>query len=174
MGDLETAAGFAPRSGALYQYFPSKRALLEAAIERHIEQNRELRRLAALLPLDDAVSELQILARWLLASLREAESITRIMEKDGESAPDLRARFSKEVVEPGYATAAEIVSRLGGADHDCEAVGAVLMASLVNYRRHEWTFGRPPLGIDEGRFVTAWVHVAKAILIAGDDVLPPD
>ena len=33
VGEIETAAGLVPRSGGLYKHFPSKAALLEAAIE---------------------------------------------------------------------------------------------------------------------------------------------
>lgn len=169
VGELEKAAGFAPRSGALYQYFASKHALLEAAVTRAFEQNRELRRVAAMLPLEDATSELQVLVRWLLAALRDAEFITRIFEKDGDAVPALRARFANEVTEPGYASAGEVVGRLLGDEADAQAIGAVLLGAIVSYRRYEWTFGRSPLGIDEDRFVAAWVAIAKAILVDSRD-----
>src|SRR5690349_17475077 len=32
VGEIEAAAGLVPRSGGLYKHFPSKRALLEAAV----------------------------------------------------------------------------------------------------------------------------------------------
>ncbi len=34
VGEIEAAAGLAPRSGALYKHFESKRAVLEAAVAR--------------------------------------------------------------------------------------------------------------------------------------------
>ncbi|HEX2436247.1 MAG TPA: helix-turn-helix domain-containing protein, partial [Solirubrobacterales bacterium] len=37
VGEIERAAGLAPRSGALYKHFEGKEDVLERAIERHLE-----------------------------------------------------------------------------------------------------------------------------------------
>jgi AcrR family transcriptional regulator len=58
VADVQAAAGLAPGSGALYKHFPSKRALLEAALARPAE-------LPASLP-DDAEPALASLGRHLL------------------------------------------------------------------------------------------------------------
>ncbi len=37
VGDIEGAVGLVPRRGALYKHFPSKQALLEAAVRAHLD-----------------------------------------------------------------------------------------------------------------------------------------
>jgi hypothetical protein len=35
----------------------------------------------------------------------------------------------------------------------------VLVAPLVNLRRAAWTYGRPPLGLDDERLLSTWVDM---------------
>jgi hypothetical protein len=52
--------------------------------------------------------------------------------------------------------------RAGVERPDCEALVAVLVQSMAAYRAHEETFGKPPLEVDEERFVATWVEVCLA------------
>jgi hypothetical protein len=89
--------------------------------------------------------------------------INSLLEKDGDTAPGLRHLFRERVVEPGYAAAAEVhherlTDLMFDAGTDTDALAAVVVGALVNYRRHQWTFGAPPLGVDEQRYVEALVN----------------
>src|SRR5260370_30218185 len=77
IGAIEQAAGLAPRSGALYQYFSGKDAVLRAALERKMQTLGELDAVLQMLPLGDLKAELRLLARWNMKSLQEREALTR-------------------------------------------------------------------------------------------------
>jgi hypothetical protein len=47
---------------------------------------------------------------------------------------------------------------------DSEALAVVLLGSLINLRRSTWTFGRPPIGIDDQRLIDTWVELCLAVL----------
>lgn len=162
VGEIEEAAGLAPRSGALYKHFANKHAVLEAALERHIQEVRTIAGVMDLLPLGDLRSELTLLGRWLLQELEGEREVTRLIEKEGEQFPELVARMREEVVQTGYEQAAEYARRrLTGADGDLdpEAVAAVAVGAMINYRRMQWTLGEAPGKVDEERFLDTWVDV---------------
>src|SRR5918992_5116165 len=69
VGHVEEAAGLAPRAGALYKHFGSKKDLLAAVVERHLVELQTVERIVDLLPLGDLRSELTLLARWVLNEL---------------------------------------------------------------------------------------------------------
>ena len=85
VGEIEAAAGFTARGGTLYKHFPSKQALLDTAVARHVDRVRALRRTADLLPLGEFGSELTLLMRSLLVELEEERLITLLLEKEGDS-----------------------------------------------------------------------------------------
>ena len=163
VGDIEEAAGLAPRSGGLYKHFPSKRALLEAALERHIHEVRTIAGVMELLPLGDLRSELTLLGRWLLQQLTAEVEVTRLIEKEGDQFPDLVARMRDEVVQAGYSQASDFArERLvaaGDAELDPDVIAAIAVGAIVNYRRMQWTFGEPPGNVGEQRFLDGWVEL---------------
>jgi len=165
VGEIEAAAGLTERGGAAYKHFTSKTEILHAALERQIEQIIEMRgAVADMLPLGDLRAELVLLAKWILTELGHERLINSLLEKEGDTAPGLRERFRDRVVEPGYAAAAEVLRgrftdlRLDPTT-DADALAAVVVGALVNYRRHQWTFAAPPLGVDEQRYVEALVNL---------------
>jgi AcrR family transcriptional regulator len=164
VGDIEAAAGLARRAGGLYKHFPSKRALLEAGIQRHIQEVSTAAGVIDLLPLRDLRSELTLVARWLLAELAKEREVALVLEKEGDgSLAELRERFAHEVIERGYRQGAELVARLlkhaSSPAWDHEAVAVMAIGALVNYRRTQWTYGLTPLDIDEERLVHTFVEL---------------
>lgn len=155
VGQIEQAAGFTARGGALYKHFTGKQAILEAAIERHVERISELRRTAVTLPLGNDEAELALLLQLFLSELDEERLITAILEKEGERFPDLRDRFYRGVIEPGLRDTAMLVERILGAtgDWDYETIAAIVIGALVNHRRSEWTYGVAPLEVSDARLV---------------------
>jgi AcrR family transcriptional regulator len=165
MGDIEEAAGFARRGGTLYHYFPSKAAVLEAALDQHTDAVADVGGLARLLPLPDRRSEILILAKWLLGELDRQHELVRFVEKEGDHLAEIRDRLSHSLVDAGYRWTAEYGhTLLDDGDWDLEALAVLFVGALVNYRRTAWTFGRPPLDLTEDRLLTAWTRLALLIL----------
>lgn len=173
VGQIEQLAGFAPRGGTLYKHFTSKRALLEAALHRHVESIARFDDVLRLLPLTDLRSELLLLARWLLAELDREKAISLVIEKDGSDVPDLVEAMRVGVMERGYEFAIRYLEQrfpdlpgYADSDRDREATAVLMIGALVNVRRAAWTYGKPPLGIDDDRAVNAWVNVVVTLLDA--------
>lgn len=162
VGDIEEAAGLSPRSGALYKHFDNKRALLEAALDRHSHDVASINGVMDLFPLGDLRAELTLLGRWLLQELTDERDVTRLIEKEGDQFPEIVARMRDEVVQAGYRLASGYASaRLvhDDAGLDSDAVAAIAVGAIINYRRTQWTFGTPPADVDEERFLETWVEL---------------
>ena len=181
IGAIEMAAGLAPRSGALYQYFSGKEELLAAAIERKLETLDDLGRALEMLPLGDLKSELRLLARWNLKSLQEREALTRFVLRDAQHLPArLRRRLYERLVERPYAqVVAWVEQRIGPAVAsrvDVYAVTLILVESMAAYTTLRAAFDRVPDHIDDDRFVEAWVDlVGNAVSrTAGEPIAPTE
>ena len=161
IGDIEEDAGLTRRGGAFYKHFRSKEEVLEAGIEREIREAETVRGVVDLLPLGDVRAELTLICRFLLAQLSRQRNLTRVLEREGDQVEALRHRILEQVIQVDYRHAARLVhERLKEndiEDVDVEAVATMLVGAIVNYRRTQWTFGGAPLGVDEERFVEAWV-----------------
>ena len=157
VGEIEAEAGFAARGGTLYKHFASKEALLEAALDRQIQEVAGTRAIADLLPLGDLRAETTLMFRYLFVELSRYRDITALIEKEGASAPALGRRFWDEIAEPGYRLCAQILDRQlnqdGPGGWDAEALAVVLIGAVVNVRRAQWTFGKLALGVEEERLV---------------------
>lgn len=165
VGDIEVAVGLQPRRGAMYRHFPSKEALLEAALEQHLESVADSGPALEHLPSGDRRAEALLMGGWLLAELDREEPIVRILEQDGDRLAVLRDSFRRSLVDAGYLVTAAAVQRWLGdtaGTVDVETVSVVLLGALVNYRRSTWTFGTSPLGIDDERFLSTWADLCIA------------
>jgi AcrR family transcriptional regulator len=163
VGDIEQAAGLAPRAGGLYKHFPSKEAVLSAGIERHVTEIEAMRSAIDLMPLGDLRAELTLIARWALAELRREQDLMRIVFRDGDRFPKLVDLFRERVVDRGYREATRVIGRVfeqaGAPRQERDAVAAIALGSLVHYRVEETMFGAPPAGVGEEEFIDAWVEV---------------
>ena len=164
VGDIETAAGLAARSGGLYKHFASKQELLAAAVERHLHEIETIRGVLDLMPLGDLRAELTLLARWILGDLSRHRELFLVFEKEGDNLSELKERYYADVGDFGYRLGADYVRRAVGKggdldDLDAEALAAVAMNALVNHRRSEWTFGHRPLDLEDDRVVQGVVEV---------------
>lgn len=168
VGAIERAAGLAPRSGALYQHFASKEALLEATIERELAAVDELPSVIEMLPLGDLRSELMLLGRWNLQSLARRDQLTRFVRRDGHRLPErLRARLYERLVAAPYAlVTAWLRGRLegasAGASVDVDALALVLTESLSAHRGIKTAFGAVPDDVDDDRVLAVWVELCMA------------
>lgn len=167
VGDVESAAGLAPRSGAIYKYFDSKLAVLEAGLEQHLAAIGDVAIDLADVPLTDPRLETELVARWLLAELDRERTITHIIEREGDRLPELRERMRDGISDRGYRIAAAFIERWSAKvtiqpiDHGALAV--ILVGAIINLRRSTWTFAQAPLGLDDERFLATFVDLATAL-----------
>lgn len=168
IGEIEAAAGLAPRSGALYKHFASKDELLEAALSERIAEIDAFNQRLALEPLGDLRAELTLVARWGLAELARERELIRIVMRDGGRVPELADRFHATVVRRGIALATETLERYaaerGVEVGDPAALGEVVCASLVGYSLQQVMFGDRFAEVDDERFAAAWVDSCVAIV----------
>lgn len=167
VGEIEAAAGLAPRSGGLYKHFASKEALLEAAFSERMAAIDEFDQRLELTPLGDLRAELTLTAHWALAELRRERALFRVVMKDGERMPALTARFREAIVERGLMLTETAIRRYakerGVRLEDPEALAQVVCASLVGFNVQQTLFGDESTVADE-RFIDAWVETTLVLI----------
>jgi AcrR family transcriptional regulator len=168
VGDIEVAAGLAPRSGALYQYFDSKIDVVRAGLDAHLRAVEEMASTLESTPLEQLLPSAGDIARWLLEELDRERVVTQVIEREGGRLPELRDRMRIGISDRGYRTVSTLltrwVERLARVTDDHEAVAVLLVGSLINVRRSMWTFGAPPLGVTDDRIVAAFEALITVIV----------
>ena len=171
VGAIEAAAGLQPRRGALYKHFPSKRALLEAAVQAHLDSAASGASLITELGLTALEGDRSLLrpivvefGRWFLSEMDRLKDLTRVLEHDGQRVSDLTEAVKTSMVDLSYRTAADLIAALGSGVEDPEATAVIMLGSLVALRRTAWTFGAAPLEVDDARALSAWADATLATL----------
>ena len=180
VGEIESAAGLTPRSGALYKHFPSKEALLREAVGRRSRETEELEAVAAATLTGDPQSELAQLGRIAIRSIGHDQPVLRIIMKEGENFPQLRDEFRDRVVRRGHRTTSAwltlAIKRAGAdpEDFDVAAIAAVMLAPMISYRVLETLFGEAHGGVGEERYLAAWTTTAMSLLEANGLITPAE
>ncbi|MEY2433614.1 MAG: hypothetical protein QOC92_3339 [Acidimicrobiaceae bacterium] len=162
VADLEEAVGLQPRRGGLYKHFANKNELLDAAVHRYLDDADAIA--GGLESLDlggstdpEALQALMVnLARVFLAEMDRLEGLTRLLEHDGPRLGAVTAEVKLRAVDLSYRATATLISVIAPFVADPEATAVAVLGSLVALRRTTWTFGSPPLSIDDDRFLRAW------------------
>jgi AcrR family transcriptional regulator len=165
VGDIEAAAGLQPRRGALYKHYASKLDVLRAIVRRHIESVDRAAVALEGLPLTDLRAEALMMGRWLLDELDRQRALTHILEQDGHRIPEMRDAARDHISDAGYRSACALLERwLDGRrpGTDAASVAVCLVGAVINYRRSSWTFGAPPIGLTDDRFLDGWGDVCVA------------
>ena len=141
---------------------------MAAVMSQHTDAVAEMDSRLELMALGDLRAELLLTARWGLAELRREHELTRIVMKEGERFPEIAAAFHDAIVRQGHRMAAEWIARRGREAGrpiaDPEAASAVFVGSLVGYTLQEVLFGPGFAGVDDERFLAAWVDGTLAML----------
>lgn len=170
VGDIESAAGLQPRRGALYKHFPSKHALLVAAVRTHLDDAAIGATRIADLSGDLSTEPAQLrpvvlaLGRWFLDEMDRLKDLTRLLEHDGQRMANLTAEVKADIVDLSYRVAASLIIAIAPATEDPEATALLVLGPLVALRRTAWTFGSPPLDLDDDRVLMPWSEITLAML----------
>jgi AcrR family transcriptional regulator len=144
MTEVERRVGLAVGTGSIYRHFPSKEALLKAAVEREVSRNRtvthEARSAAQQVP--DPLERSAKVYKQMLDDLRRFDRLFGLMLSQGDRVPELREAI-RAAVQP----------RETDATPEEQAVHAVAMAALGGYHLFSIMQGHPFDGIDESEFV---------------------
>lgn len=172
VGEIEAAAGLVPRSGALYKHFPSKRALLGAALAERMDAIDRIDARLDLLPAGDLGEELRAIGKLALEELESERELARIVMKDGDRFPEIAADFHDAIVARGRQLAiAWFTSRaaaLGVVPRDPEAVAEVMVEALIGRALQSFMFGERLGRVEEDRFLDAWVALSRSALETRD------
>jgi AcrR family transcriptional regulator len=162
VGEIEAAAGLAPRRGALYKHFSSKEQLFSAALEIESSKLADIELVGAPSASSDVREELLAIGRWSLQRLADERVLLRVVEREGHRFPELTRDFYERIVQRGHDEAVAWIRAHVEAgslpEMDVEARAVVAIAALVNYERTRAMFGEVPLGVDEERFLEAWAE----------------
>lgn len=167
VGEIEEAAGLTPRAGALYKHFPSKEAVLDAAVEENVRELEAVHSAIELMPLGDLRAELTLLARWGLHVLEQQRDLRRIVIAEGDRFPELKRRFRDRIVDRAYFEVQTFIRRKIEArelpDVDGDALAVLLTGALLGYTLERDVFDRDPAGVEQERFVAALVDTCMAL-----------
>jgi AcrR family transcriptional regulator len=169
--EIQKACGMSPGSGALYRHFRSKSDVLRAALRRGLvrmqtspawrQATTPTERLDALANVADAAQQ----------TITDNADLIRLILHEPDAAPDM----VEELWVRNLAIAHRIMGQALQASaqearteiDDPEAISAVLLAALSYAPIIEVLLGRPPGGMDPGRFRDAWLRLSRAVFTHG-------
>ncbi|MDS0139384.1 MULTISPECIES: TetR/AcrR family transcriptional regulator [unclassified Amycolatopsis] len=169
VADIQAACGLNPGSGALYKHFPSKAALLEAAVHDNLERlaTRTAATSDARLP-DDPREALRVLADVVWAFMAADRDLIRLMIREFTGFPELFEQMWQGVVATVYHRGTAWITTLRDQGRvsvpDPEATAAVLVASLTYYPILDVLIGHTPGDLAPDRFLDAWLDSSVAAL----------
>jgi AcrR family transcriptional regulator len=174
VADIEEHVGLQPRRGGMYKHFETKQALLEAAVSTYVERAATVSEQITTLDLntaedaDESVlrSLVTSLGRWFLDEMDRLKILTRILEHDSQRLEELVSVVKDDIVDVSYRVAATLIRAVAPGAADPDGTAVVILGSLVALRRTAWTFGSPPLDLDDDRALRAWTDATLAVLDA--------
>jgi AcrR family transcriptional regulator len=167
IADIQRACDLSPGSGALYKHFPSKKALLQEAVRRQVEQMGAIRDDYDRTRPTDVQGALRLGADQIWANIENNTELLRVMFREPEALDDM----IDDVWSAATTTAHQRIGRaLSGATNagaavveDPEATGTVLLAALAYPPIAQLLVGRTPGSIDTDRFREAWLRLAEGV-----------
>lgn len=151
ISEIERRVGLAAGTGSLYHHFPSKEALLRAAVQREVDLRRaemaESR--AQRSRMEDTPESLALWYENTLRDIRRFERLYRLMLNEAESVPELREAIWTALQDPSDTSGWEA------------PVEAVANAALAGYHLFSMMQGRPYVGIGEHEFIATLVALVR-------------
>jgi len=152
ISEVERRVGLAAGTGSLHRHFPSKEALLEAAVEREVSRCRAETEAAReeLLRAADPVERRKQVYEQMLHDMRRYDRLFRLMLNEGDRVPALRQAIWAALQRP-----------VRSPPEERDAVDAVAMAALGGYHLFSMMQGRPFNGVGEDRFLNTLVESTR-------------
>jgi AcrR family transcriptional regulator len=156
ISEVERRVGLAAGTGSLYRHFPSKEALLQAAVEREVVRIREEIRAhadAAPGPADpgDLAGRRLRDYRQRLHDMRRCERLFRLMLNEGDRVPELREAIWAALRVPVKDDLAE-----------ADVITSVAESAIGGYYLFSLMQGRPYNGVAEDQFLAELVTLTLA------------
>lgn len=150
ISEVERRVGLAVGTGSLYRHFPTKAALLQAAVEHEVARRRaEIEQArSALSYVADPVERRMRAYEQILRDIQRFDRLIRLMLTEGDRVPELREAIWAAVQRP----------EVPGTPNGAEAVDAVAMAALGGYHLFSIMQGRPFNGVEQERFVRTLIE----------------
>jgi AcrR family transcriptional regulator len=144
ISEVERRVGLAVGTGSLYRHFPSKEALLRAAVEQEVTRLRAEMAAArtALPPLSDAVERRTRFYEQRLHDFQRFDRLFRLMLNEGDRVPELRQAIWAAVQRPAKES-----------PDDEDVVDAIAMAALSGYHLFSMMQGRPFNNVSQEHFL---------------------
>jgi AcrR family transcriptional regulator len=162
IADIQAAVGLAPGSGALYKHFPSKEAVLAAGMDEFMAGGEQARELIRTVP-GPADQALEVLGQAAMRIMHDDRDVLRIVHRELDAFPELRDQVRDRRMQSTYAAIADwLRDRADRGElrvEDPEATAAVLLGSITSFKVFQALLGEPPAGLDDDRFVRAWLRV---------------
>jgi AcrR family transcriptional regulator len=152
ISEVERRVGLAVGTGSLYRHFPSKEALLQAAVEHEVIRCRaEAEEARARLPrVADPGERRTQLYQQMLHDMRRYDRLFRLMLNEGDRVPALRE-----------AIWAALQRTVRSPPEQRDVVDAIAMAALGGYHLFSTMQGRPFNGVAEDLFLSTLVESTK-------------
>lgn len=161
VSQIESAAGLAAGSGALYRHFKSKDALLAAGIDRQLDRRAAMSDIRALFAgLGDLHSELTVLGRYLLSVIDQE---TELLQIAARSPAGLSDRLDTAYAALVDGLTAELAGWIDTWNPDLDAkernvIAALAVNSLLGARAAANLFRRSDRIIDDGDYLAEWTR----------------
>ncbi|MFI6025726.1 TetR/AcrR family transcriptional regulator [Amycolatopsis magusensis] len=145
ISSLERGVGLAEGTGSFHRHFPSKRAVLDAVVERELTRLREIR------PERERDPGRPLAERLAgdLEFLREVRPLIEILIRERATMPHLVRRVQEVLVDGGLTG---IAGDLETGSDDPAAAATVLLCATVGYFLTAEFFGDMPGGVDPERY----------------------
>ncbi|WP_232794208.1 MULTISPECIES: TetR/AcrR family transcriptional regulator [Pseudofrankia] len=152
ISEVERRVGLAVGTGSLYRHFPSKEALLTAAVEREVTRLRAemAERRAAIPPSVDPVEHRLHVYEQLLADIRRFDRLFRLMLNEGDRVPELRAAIWTALQRPVLTE-----------PRDEDVVDAIAVSALGGYHLFSTMQGHPFNGVGQEQFLRTLVDLTR-------------
>ncbi|PZU04552.1 MAG: hypothetical protein DI630_00050 [Gordonia sp. (in: high G+C Gram-positive bacteria)] len=168
IGDIQTAAGLATGSGALYKHFSSKQDVLHAVVRTHIDTIADTMATVVHQP-EHALDELIAAARAVWDGLTNSRELVRVMYRDLDDTPEALDELWNAVDNKVFATFTDIITR-GIATQQfrqvpVEHTALVLMSAISYLPTTRALIDRTPSHFTtDTDYLTAWTTIATGAL----------
>jgi AcrR family transcriptional regulator len=167
VSQIEAAAGLSAGSGALYRYFKSKDALLEAGIDRQLDRRSAMRDIRALFAgLGDLRAELTVLGRYLLSVIDDEIQLLQIAARTPASQSARLDTAYAALIDGLNAELADWINAWAPAlpTADSAVLSALSINSLLGARFANSLFHQHRSPIPDDRYLAEWTDILASRL----------